>query len=87
MADYFINLWLDARHEIWALQEHVKQLEAMWLRAEADADHWYFEANNPAEARERHHALRDTTFIDVREARRTASERPAAGIVATRKAS
>ena len=51
--EFFINLWLEARHEVWALREHVKQLEAMWLRAEADADHWYFEANNPDEARER----------------------------------
>lgn len=66
------------------------QLEAttqLWLAAEADADHWYFEANNPAEARERRAQLADTTCIDVVENRAATDQRWAAMDAAGRQAS
>lgn len=43
-AQSFINLWLEAALHVDALQAQVAYLERAWLRAEADADYWYFQA-------------------------------------------
>jgi hypothetical protein len=44
-----IDLWLAAAHEAHALRAQLAYLEEAWLRAEADADYWYFQAcNRPA---------------------------------------
>lgn len=41
-----IDLWLEAAHEAHALRAQLAYLEEAWLRAEADADYWYFQACN-----------------------------------------
>lgn len=82
-----IDLWLNAAAEVDALRAQLEQLEALWLAAEADADFWYFEANNPDEARERRRALGSSTPIDVRMARNETATRLAALGVAGKKAS
>ena len=41
-----IDLWLEAVHEAHALRAQLAHLEEAWLRAEADADFWYFQACN-----------------------------------------
>ena len=41
-----IDLWLEAAHEAYALRAQLAHLEEAWLRAEADADFWYFHACN-----------------------------------------
>ena len=64
-----VELWQESSGEVWALREQVKYLEAAWLRAEFDADYWYFEANNPELARKRRAELTSTTCIDIRSAR------------------
>lgn len=51
----------------------VAELERLWLRAEADADHWYFEAHNPVEALARRKALASTVSVDIAVARREAA--------------
>lgn len=71
----FLRWWLEAMAEVRALREHVGWLEEQWTRAELDADRWYFEANNPDEARARHAALASTASIDAREARLEADQR------------
>lgn len=45
-----IDYWLKAAGEAEALQHQVAYLEAAWLRAEAEADYWYAQANNPEQA-------------------------------------
>ena len=45
-----IDFWLKAAGEAEALRHQVAYLEAAWLRAEADADYWYAQANNPEQA-------------------------------------
>lgn len=45
-ATGFIDLWLDAALQVDALQAQLAYLERAWLRAEADADYWYFQACN-----------------------------------------
>ena len=42
----FIDLWLRAALEADALRAQLASLEEAWLRAEADADYWYFQACN-----------------------------------------
>lgn len=42
-----LELWLRAAAEADALRQQLAYLEAAWLRAEADADYWYAQANNP----------------------------------------
>jgi hypothetical protein len=42
-----LELWQESSREVAALREQLKYLEAAWLRAEADADYWYAQANNP----------------------------------------
>lgn len=84
---YFITLWLRTAAEVTALRSQLAHLEALWLRAEAEADHWYFEANNPAEARERRAALASTAHLDVRAARQETAQRWAAPDAAERQAS
>jgi hypothetical protein len=44
-----IDLWLEAAHEAHALRAQLAYLEEAWLRAEADADYWYFQACNDCE--------------------------------------
>jgi hypothetical protein len=83
----FMRWWLDAAAEVRVLREHVAMLERQWLRAELDADYWYFEANNPDEARERRRALASTAALDARAARQETAERWAALDAAGRKAS
>jgi len=41
-----IDLWLEAAYEARALRAQVAYLEEAWLRAEADADYWYFQTCN-----------------------------------------
>lgn len=41
-----IDLWLETAHEAHALRAQLAYLEEAWLRAEADADYWYFQACN-----------------------------------------
>ncbi|MDR7113750.1 hypothetical protein J2X03_003650 [Microbacterium trichothecenolyticum] len=41
-----IDLWLEAAQEAHALRAQLAYLEEAWLRAEADADYWYFQACN-----------------------------------------
>ena len=41
-----IDLWLEAAHEAHALRAQLAHLEEAWLRAENDADYWYFQACN-----------------------------------------
>ncbi|MBW9108976.1 hypothetical protein [Microbacterium ureisolvens] len=41
-----IDLWLEAAHEAHSLHAQLAYLEEAWLRAEADADYWYFQACN-----------------------------------------
>jgi hypothetical protein len=41
-----IDLWLQAAQEAHALRAQLAYLEEAWLRAEADADYWYFQACN-----------------------------------------
>jgi hypothetical protein len=53
MTTTLLDLWLSATAERDALRAQLEHLQALWLRAEAEADHWYFEANNPEDARER----------------------------------
>lgn len=65
----FMRFWLDAAAEADALRAQLAEMEALWLRAEAEADLWYFEANNPEEARARRRELASTVHIDVRAAR------------------
>lgn len=84
---FFMRLWLDAAAEVRVLREHVAQLEQQWLRAELDADYWYFEANNPEEARERRRLLASTAAVDVAAARQETAERWAALDAAERQAS
>ncbi|MGW9345877.1 hypothetical protein ACWGR3_30510 [Streptomyces albidoflavus] len=74
----FLTLWLRAASEVDALRAQLAHLEAMWLRAEADADYWYFEANNPDEARARRRDLASTVHMDVRAARIETATRLAA---------
>ncbi|MDR7110883.1 hypothetical protein J2X03_000739 [Microbacterium trichothecenolyticum] len=50
----FMELWLEAAHEAYALRAQLAHLEDAWLRAEADADYWYIQAcnsNRPAAPR------------------------------------
>lgn len=75
---FFMTLWLRAASEVTVLREHVVWLEQQWLQAAADADYWYFEANNPDEARERRRALASTASIDARIARQETAQRWAA---------
>ena len=82
-----LDLWLAAAAEASALRAQLAQLEAMWLEAEFDADFWYFEANNPDEARERRREISSTTAIDVRAARQETAQRLAALSAAGKKAS
>lgn len=84
---FFMRLWLRAASEVTVLREQVAWLEQQWLRAELDADYWYFEANNPDEARERRRALASTASIDARLARQETAERWAALDTDGRKAS
>ena len=42
----FIDLWLEAAHQAYVLRAQLAYLEKDWLRAEADADYWYFQACN-----------------------------------------
>lgn len=84
---FFMQLWLNAAAEARVLREHAAWLEEQWLRAELDADYWYFEANNPDEARERRRALASTAVLDARAARQETAERLAALDAAGRKAS
>lgn len=74
MSD-ILTLWLRAALEVAALRAQLAYLEAAWLRAEAAADYWYFEANNPDDARSRRAALASTAPVDVREARRDTAQR------------
>lgn len=46
-----MELWLERAAEANALKAQVAHLEQAWLRAEADADYWYFQANNPTHTR------------------------------------
>lgn len=41
-----LDMWLKAVVEVEALRAQLAYLEEAWLRAEADADYWYFQANN-----------------------------------------
>ena len=41
----FMGLWLESALEADALRAQLAYLEEAWLRAEADADYWYFQAN------------------------------------------
>lgn len=41
-----LELWVHAALEVDALRAQAGYLEESWLRAEADADYWYFQANN-----------------------------------------
>ncbi|GAA2573897.1 MULTISPECIES: hypothetical protein [Microbacterium] len=41
-----IDLWLKSAYEVHALRAQLAYLEEAWLRAEADADFWYFQACN-----------------------------------------
>ena len=41
-----MDLWLEAALEADALRAQLGYLERAWLRAEADADYWYYQANN-----------------------------------------
>lgn len=75
---FFMTLWLNAAAEVTVLREHVAWLEQQWTRAETDADYWYFEANNPDEARERRRSLASTAALDARAARQETAQRWAA---------
>lgn len=81
------DLYYEAIAERAALRIQLEATTQLWLNAEADADHWYFEANNPAEARERKAQLADTTCIDVVENRAATDQRWAALSAAGRQAS
>lgn len=48
------DLWRASACEAAALREQIAYLEAAWLAAEADADFWYFHANNPTHTRSCH---------------------------------
>lgn len=74
----FLRWWLAARAEAEALRAQLAVLEAQWLAAEHAADYWYFEANNPEEAREARRQRTSTAHIDVRLARQATAERWAA---------
>lgn len=87
MTSLFLDWWLESRLEVKALTAQLAVLEAAWLRAEADADFWYFEANNTDEARERRREISSTTHLDVRAARSETATRLAALDAAGRKAS
>lgn len=63
------------------------QLELRLAEAEHEADHWYFEANNPEEARAARAERMSTTALDVAAARQETAERWAALDAAGRKAS
>jgi hypothetical protein len=65
----------------------VDSITPQLVQAEADADHWYFEANNPDEARARRRELSDSSAIDVRAARQETAQRMAALDAAGKKAS
>lgn len=43
-APSFVDFWLEAAGQVDAPQAQVGYLERAWLRAEADADYWYFQA-------------------------------------------
>ncbi len=68
-APTIMDLWLESARENTSLRAQLEQLEAAWLRAEADADYWYAIANNPDLEAQRHQALSDTSCVDIRTAR------------------
>lgn len=92
-----LELYTEKALEATALRAQLAELTRMWLRAEADADFWYFEANNAEDARARRAEISSTASIDARAARtdtarqwaeRTAEEQRQATLdVAERKAS
>ena len=65
----------------------VDSVGSQLAQAEHDADFWYFEANNPDEARERRREISSTAHIDVRDARQETAHRLAALDAAGKKAS
>lgn len=78
-----------AAHDLWRDGFHAgaAAVRARLARAEADADYWYFEANNPDEARARRAELASGLSIDAAGARQETAERWAALDAAGRKAS
>lgn len=68
-ADYMLGLEVGQGMAAATYRAQVEELERLWLAAEHDADHWYFEANNPEEARAQRAALSSTASIDAQSAR------------------